>query len=134
MIIWDETKNYAERQFLDVHYFLHNQPILITDEHQIVVAVNEEWVRICDFSANEVFGQTPKILQGIHTNVCAARLFVSQIRNGEKAHTVIVNYNKSKQSFRHELTGWQYGDLMIAETLNAEVLHDDSLCTQAPPS
>lgn len=107
---------YAEKDYLD-SCFTQDQPVIITNEHEMIIGVSKKWITMCGFSAKDAFGMTPKLLQGHDTDVTAARAFVSNIRNSQKARVVLVNYKKSRQSFRHELIGWQYGDLMIAESV-----------------
>ena len=71
---------------------------------------------MCKFSAEESFGETPKILQGPLTDLNVAREFAMSLYSGNIATATLINYNKHGVAFINNLIGWQLGDLMIAET------------------
>lgn len=112
---------HAEQTYLE-SCFSADKSVIVTNEHEKIIGVSEAWTVMCGFAAHDVFGMTPKVLQGADTDVTAARAFVSDIRNSQRAHVILVNYKKSKQTFRHELKGWQYGDLMIAESVSESAI------------
>ena len=101
------------------------RPIIVTNEHQIIVGVSRCWVKMCGFEADEVFGRTPRILQGSATDRNVAQNFTSELRKKAVAHAILINYKKDNTAFRHELRGWQYGDLLIVETINEKELRID---------
>ena len=121
-MIWsDESPMHAEQTYLE-SCFSADKSVIVTNEHEKIIGVSEAWTVMCGFAAHDVFGMTPKVLQGADTDLTAARAFVSDIRNSQRAHVILVNYKKSKQTFRHELIGWQYGDLMIAESVSENAI------------
>lgn len=133
-MIWSiDSSNHAERNHIDSMLFPVNdgndtRSIIVTNEHGFIVGVSRHWVRMCGFEAEDVFGQTPRILQGPATDHNAARNFTSELRINASAQVVLINYKKNKSAFRHDLRGWQYGDLLVVETVNEKELpmHKDN--------
>ena len=118
-MFWSIDHSSSEREHIDKIMFSKNsqRSVIVTDEHERIVGVSHSWVQMCGFDPEEAFGSTPRILQGLKTDKSAARLFVSDIRNGNFAKTVLINYKKTREMFRHEIVGWQFGDLLIVETI-----------------
>ena len=119
-MIWSFDSNVEERAYLHKALSATERSVIVTDEHERIVGVSRRWVDLCGFLPTEAFGQTPRILQGVATDLTAARLFVSQVRNGSEARVVLLNYSKTGDVFRHELMGWQHGDLLVAVTLRVD--------------
>ena len=119
-MIWSFDSNVEERAYLHKALSATERSVIVTDEHERIVGVSRRWVDLCGFLPTEAFGQTPRILQGVATDLTAARLFVSQVRNGSEARVVLLNYSKTGDVFRHEIMGWQYGDLLVAVTLRVD--------------
>ena len=127
-MIWSiDSCNYAERDHIDSTLFPQNdrsddKSVIVTNEHELIVGVSRYWVRMCGFKAQDAFGKTPRILQGAATDRNAARNFTSELRINASAHVVLINYKKNNTAFRHELRGWQYGDLLVVETITEKEL------------
>lgn len=93
-----------------------SHPVLVTDQHERIVAVNRDWEAMCHYTAAEAFGRTPRLLQGPLTHRDAARDFAMRLRAGGAAFVTLVNYTKGGAPFVHHLYGWALGDLFVAET------------------
>lgn len=119
------AKNVDERALL-VHANIH-APIIITDMNERIVGVNTNWVRMCQFSAEEAFGKTPRILQGSMTNSETARDFSLQLRGGGPAHASLLNYKKDGSAFVNRVCGRLLGDLLIAETVAEYALEEEGV-------
>ena len=97
-------------------------PIIVTDINKVIVGVNQPWVNMCNFSSEEAFGLTPKLLQGPLTNMDATRSFSSKLgAGGGNCFASVLNYKKANADgervvFVNHLYGWCVGDLMVAET------------------
>ena len=114
-MIWSYcSRNVEERTLLTKLNV--NTPIIVTDLRESIVGVNHDWVVMCKYTAEEAFGQTPRILQGPMTNVETARDFSMQLRNGGSAFATLLNYKKDGSAFVNFIYGWLLGDLLIAET------------------
>ena len=96
-MIWSiDSYIYNERDHLDRVLFpsVLNRSIIVTNEHEMIVGVSRDWVKMCGFKSEDAFGKTPRILQGKHTNKTVAQVFTSEIRNGQFARAVLLNYKK----------------------------------------
>ena len=122
-MIWSKASTRcAERAILEQTLLPRKRPIIVTNEHELIIAVNEEWVAMCGFAPDEAFDQTPRILQGECTDRCVVQSFTTRIRTEGGARAVVLNYNKSHHMFRQEIVGWQCGDLLIVETVRQETV------------
>jgi len=59
-----------------------------------IVHVNDAWVRLCGYSADEAIGKTLKIIQGPGTNVNKIDSMVKVLDNGKVLSETITNYDK----------------------------------------
>lgn len=114
-MIWcHESRNLEERQLLNHLNTTH--PVLVTDQNERIVAVNNSWITMCQYAAEEAFGKTPRMLQGPLTNIDVALDFAMRLRGGEATFMTILNYKKDASVFFNYVYGWSMGDLLIAET------------------
>jgi PAS domain S-box-containing protein len=121
-----DRQNIAERKIFDQVYCTVDRPIIITDLNEKIIAVNTSWVNMCKFTAEEAFGNTPKLLQGELTNVESALNFSMTIRGGLTSIASIVNYKKDGSKFLNNIIGWHLGDILIAETMSElPIIGDD---------
>lgn len=93
--------------------------LLVTDLHERIVGVSGAWAAMCGYEPEEVFGRSPKLLQGPLTDGAAARAFAYDLKSGrEPTRVSLVNYKKNREAFVHTLSGWSHGDLLVAETMD----------------
>ena len=112
-MIWSyPSQNIAERNLLPKF----KRPTIITDLLGKMIAVNHEWEVMCKFSHEDAFGRSPKLLQGLFTNVDVARTFSNSIRAGTSTYASLINHKKDGSIFLNCIVGWQLGDILIAET------------------
>ncbi len=79
-------------------------PVLITDaslEHPgpSIVYINRAFERMTGYSASELIGQTPRILQGAETDPEVSRRLRQSLQAGESFKGVNVNYRKSGEPY-----------------------------------
>lgn len=128
-MIWStDSDAHAEKQHLNETLLPETgRSIIVTNEHEVIVGVSSCWVQMCGFEPHEAFGNTPRMLQGEKTDRAAAKMFTAQMRKGERARTVLVNYKKSRKMFRHEIAGWQHGDLLVVITLSEQNIQNNKV-------
>jgi len=68
-----------------------------------ILAVNECWVNLCEYSESEACGKSFGMLQGDDTDKERAARFAEKLRSENTADTVLVNYTKSGRAFRHHI-------------------------------
>ncbi len=74
-----------------------NDAVLITtaDPNQpIILYTNEAFTRITGYSASEVIGKTPRLLQGIRSDRSRLEQVRATLQRGEAIQTEVVNYRK----------------------------------------
>ena len=82
--------------------------VLITNDHlewpgPHIVFVNEAMCRITGYSADELVGQTPRILQGKGTDGEARRHLRAELTAGRSCRVEVVNYRKDGTGYDAEL-------------------------------
>ena len=116
-MIWcHDSQTLDERKIIE-KYKTFDKPTIITDLNGYIIAVNNSWINMCKFSAEEAFGKTPKILQGELTNNDNAVNFSLNVRSGMTTRASIINYKKDGIIFVNVIMGWQMGDILVAETI-----------------
>jgi hypothetical protein len=60
-------------------------------------------VKVCGFSRDEVIGKTMRIIQGPETERDLVNSLMDHVRRRQPFSTVLTNYTKTRQPFRHEL-------------------------------
>ena len=124
-MIWSyEARHADERRLLRTAHV--GAPVIVTDLHAHIVAVNRDWTIMCQYTAQEAFGQTPKLLQGPLTDGEAARSFSMQLRGGTPCFAALVNYKQDGTAFVNHLYGYVLGDLLVAETYAEHPLERDA--------
>lgn len=117
-----------EARNLDERWLLKNlnpaQPVIVTDQNERIVGVNEDWVAMCKYTAEEAFGRTPGILHGPLSNRESALDFSLSVRGGRPAFASLLNYKKDGLVFVNHIFGYTMGDLLIAETYAEETLEN----------
>ena len=91
--------------------------IMVTDvtlegpEGPRIVYVNNAWMKMTGYRRDELTGQTPRILQGKHTDRAVVGMLKEKLLNREAFHGQTWNYKKSGEPF---LMNWHcyavYGD------------------------
>jgi diguanylate cyclase (GGDEF)-like protein/PAS domain S-box-containing protein len=87
-----------------------NDAILITEAEPLdlpgprILYCNEAFVRTTGYSAEEVIGRTPRILQGPDTEAAARRLLRAAFAKWEPVTVELTNYRKDGTSFQVELS------------------------------
>ena len=79
--------------------------------------VNDAMIQICGYDANEMIGQSPKMLQGSNTDLAAAKRFREDIQAGGGAFMKTTNYKKN---------GTQYEVAVIGGVLNPKRFSEHS--------
>ncbi len=100
-------KNITERKKIDeeVQKLLWvaketNDAVMITDTEQRIIWVNNAFVRITGYSAEEVIGKIPsQFLQGKETDQETAKYIREQLKKGEGFTAEIISYRKDGQKF-----------------------------------
>ena len=70
-----------------------------------VVHASPSWVYTCGFSLDEVVGNTLRCIQGVATDAAVVAELMRACRAGVAIHGLqLVNYDKSKSPFMHELS------------------------------
>jgi len=124
-MIWSyEASNTDERQILDALHIMN--PVIVTDVNKRIIGVSRDWVRMCQYTSTEAFGESPTILQGQNTNIEAAKLFATMIQLGNPTNACIINYKKDGTMFLNYLYGYSIGDLLVAETYAEQTI--DAVC------
>ena len=119
MIVWVcETNGIFSDDILSLENFLNNvsNPFIITDKEEIIVGVNESWLKMCDYEIEDIIGKTPRLIQGVLTDKRLTRIFSSNIRSNKSSFVSVINYTKNNTPFINHLFGYSFGDLFIVET------------------
>lgn len=64
-----------------------------------IIYVNEAFTKMTGYTAAEVIGKTPRILQGPKTNKKKIRKLGKALRNWQKCETSVINYKKNGEEF-----------------------------------
>lgn len=116
-MLWSyEAHNLDERHIVSTILKHTRKPVIVTNLSHKTVGVNTCWINMCKFTVEDAFGENPNILQGHLTNREEAKNFASDICRGRSRFTSLINYKKDGTMFLNHLFGWQFGDLLIAET------------------
>lgn len=82
-----------------------NDAVMITDTDQKIIWVNNAFVRITGYSADEVLGKIPsQFLQGKETDPETAKYIKDQLKKGEGFTAEIVSYRKDGEKFWTEVS------------------------------
>ncbi|HCL06483.1 MAG TPA: hypothetical protein DHW64_11225 [Chitinophagaceae bacterium] len=87
-----------------------NDAILITEAEPIegagpkILYVNEAFTRMTGYTAEEVIGQTPRILQGPGTDQQELQRLKNALRNWEPCDIEVLNYKKNGEPFWNNFT------------------------------
>lgn len=82
-----------------------NDAVLITDAESLdypgpkIIYVNEAFTKMTGYEADEVIGQSPRILQGAKTSKVELIKLGRGLRNGENCEVTVVNYRKDGSEF-----------------------------------
>ncbi|MBC6368500.1 PAS domain S-box protein [Algoriphagus sp. AK58] len=82
-----------------------NDAVIITEAEPFsmpgprIVYVNEAFTRMTGYSAEEVIGKTPRILQGPKTNKEDLEVLREAMRNWESSEVTTINYRKNGEEF-----------------------------------
>ena len=77
--------------------------MIVTDKGGYIVACNEKWLSVCGYKAEEVLGNTPKILHGVNTQVEDATRFAHGLYSTGSAEVSLLNYTKSGKEFTNNI-------------------------------
>jgi PAS domain S-box-containing protein len=69
-------------------------PVIITDKNRKMEWVNDAFTRISGYSASEVKGKTPRLLQGLETDSDTRNRIKEKLNRGESVAEEILNYSK----------------------------------------
>ncbi|MFZ6023246.1 MAG: PAS domain S-box protein [Bacteroidota bacterium] len=109
----DITQKKAEEEKLHLMNMVitnTNDAILITEAEPIegtgpkILYVNEAFTRMTGYTADEVIGQTPRILQGSGTDVQELARLKKALRNWEPCDIEVLNYKKNGEPFWNNFT------------------------------
>lgn len=87
-----------------------NDAILITESEPIespgprILFVNEAFTRMTGYTAEEVIGQTPRILQGPETDLQELARLKKALKNWESCDIELLNYKKNGEPFWNNFT------------------------------
>jgi PAS domain S-box-containing protein len=82
-----------------------NDAVVITDAEPFdepgprIVYVNEAFTRMTGYTADEVIGKTPRILQGLKSNMDELKRIGQCMRKWQPCETTIINYKKNGEEF-----------------------------------
>lgn len=68
-----------------------------------IEAVNDPWVTLCGFTAEEAYGQSLSILQGPDTEKEVLSKFMHEVSQGKRTEAVLTNYTKGGTAFKNQL-------------------------------
>ena len=101
-MIWSiDSYIYNERDHLDRVLFpsVLNRSIIVTNEHEMIVGVSRDWVKMCGFKSEDAFGKTPRILQGKHTDKTVAQIFTLRYETDNLREQCYLTTKKIKLCF-----------------------------------
>lgn len=81
-------------------------PIVVTDTNPsgpAMTYVNPAFCALTGYSADELIGHTPRLMQGKATSPLALRSLSKALKAGERFHGYLVNYRKSGEDYLCEL-------------------------------
>tara|TARA_B100000945_G_C20331546_1_gene572682 strand:- start:1 stop:411 length:411 start_codon:yes stop_codon:yes gene_type:complete len=95
-------------------------PIIVTNNEQIIVGVNDYWIQMCKYNLDDLYKLiprlTPKILHGEFTNTKITSAFRDTLVNENCAFGDFINYTKFGDMFVNHVFAWRCGDLYVCET------------------
>ncbi|AKO53472.1 diguanylate cyclase [Marinobacter psychrophilus] len=83
----------------------------VTDDHtnSVIIYVNEAFTDLTGYSADEVLGKTPGLLQGPKTDKAETDRLSDDLKNNRTFHGSTVNYRKDGSPFNIE---WKVSPVM----------------------
>lgn len=100
---------------------LNSKPCFLMNQQGQLLYVNEEWCKLCEYSASECIGKNLGFLQGLETNKADVYTFLNQIYNNSDAELNICNYTKSGNKFKINVKSYNLGSLYSSNIQNNNV-------------
>lgn len=115
--------------------------VLITDSNPIdmpgprIIYVNNAFTEMTGYTAEEVIGKTPRILQGPKSNRQELQRLKASLRNWESCEVTLVNHRKDKSEFWVNInispvadeTGWYTHWVAIQRDITEKMLEEQKL-------
>lgn len=82
-----------------------DEAVVITEAHSpfLVKYVNKAWEDLCEFSSDEIIGQSLSLIQGPETDIGELQRLRHHAAREEGFHSILRNYKKSGKSFANSL-------------------------------
>ncbi|MBN7801137.1 PAS domain-containing protein [Algoriphagus aestuariicola] len=74
--------------------------LVVTDLNQVIEWVSEGFERMTGYSASEVIGQKPKLLQGPNTSLSAKNMIRKALEEKRPVEATLHNYKKDGSAYR----------------------------------
>jgi PAS domain S-box-containing protein len=103
--ITEKVQEERQRRLLESVITHTNDAILITEAEPLdepgpkIIYVNEAFTKMTGYTAEEVIGQTPRILQGPNSDKDALKKLGKALRNWEPYEITTINYKKNGEEF-----------------------------------
>ena len=104
MTIFEETCHHAEPEQVVKYMNETAEALILTDSDGKILDVNEPWVELCGFTAEDVVGKTSNILQGPETEPTVKAEINSATKQGKAIDCLVTNYKKCGTIFKNKVT------------------------------
>jgi len=89
------TGSLIRQRFLITPY----EAIVLTNTTLVIEWVSSGFSRMTGYTADEVTGKTPKLLQGIHTSEITRKKIREHIHKQQPFTETLINYRKNKEEY-----------------------------------